>query len=81
MRNYIPLYEIGKQDAMRVALPSYLGGFQNTGVSKLNQNLLPVKLVGLPVVVGFDTANKVRLPCHHLRQQVHQGVLERTRKV
>ncbi len=66
---------------MRVALPSDLGGLQHSGVSQLNQDLLPVKLVGLAVVVWFDTANKVRLPCHHLGQQVHQRVLERKRRV
>lgn len=56
---------------MRVTLPPYLGSFQNAGVSQLNQNLLPVKLVSLPIVVGFDAAHKVWLPCHHLGQQVH----------
>lgn len=62
---------------MRVTLPSDLGGLQNPGVAQLNQNLLPVKLVGLAIVVGFDTAHKVWLPCHHLGQQVHQRVLQR----
>lgn len=66
---------------MGVALPSDLGGLQNSSVSQLNQDLLPVKLVGLAVVVWFDAANKVRLACHHLGQQVHQRVLERLRKL
>lgn len=65
---------------MRVALPSDLGGLQNSGVAQLNQDLLPVKLVGLAIVVWFDAANKVRLPCHHFGQQVHQRVLEERRR-
>lgn len=60
---------------MRVTLPSNLGGLQDARVSQLNQNLLPVELVGLAVIVGFDAAHKVRLACHHLGQQVHQRVL------
>lgn len=72
-----PLYEVGKQDAVRVALPSDLSRLQNSSVSQLNQDLLPVELVGLAIVVWFDTANKVRLPCHHLGKQVHQRVLEK----
>lgn len=63
---------------MRVALPPDLGRLQNSSVTELNQDLFPVKLVGMPIVVWFDTANKVRLPCHHLGQQVHQRVLETT---
>lgn len=62
---------------MRVALPSDLGCLQNSSVSQLNQNLLPVKLIGLAIVVWLYTAHKVRLPCHHLGQQVHQRVLEK----
>lgn len=65
---------------MRVALPSDLGCLQDSGVSELNQDLLPVELVGLAIIVWFDTANKVRLPCHHLGQQVHQRVLEGYRR-
>lgn len=61
---------------MRVALPSDLGCFQHSGVSQLNEDLLPVKLVGLSIVVWFDAADKVRLPRHHLGEQVHQRVLE-----
>lgn len=60
---------------MGVALPSDLGGFQDAGVSQLNKNLLSVELAGLAFIVGFDAAHKVRLPCHHLGQEVHQGVL------
>lgn len=60
---------------MRIALPPDLGRLQDSRVAQLDQNLLPVELVGLPVVVGFDAAHKVGLPCHHLGQQIHQGVL------
>lgn len=53
---------------MGVALPPDLGGLQDAGVAQLDQNLLPVELVGLAVVVGLDAAYEVRLPSHHLRQ-------------
>jgi len=59
-----------------VALAPDLGGFQNAGVAQLHLDLLPVKAVGLPVVVGLDAAHKVGLAGHHLGQQVHQRVLE-----
>lgn len=62
---------------MGVALPPDLGGLQDAGVPQLNQNLLPVELVGLAVVVGLDTADKVRLPSDHLGQQVHERKLKR----
>lgn len=64
---------------MGVALPPDLGRLQDAGVAQLDQNLLPVELVGLAVVVGFDTADKVRLPGDHLRQQVHERELKRVR--
>lgn len=61
---------------MGVALPPDLGGLQHAGVAQLDQHLLPVKLVGLAVVVGLDAAHKVRLSGHHLRQQVHERKLQ-----
>lgn len=61
---------------MRVTLASDLGSLQNTSVSKLDQNLFTVKLVGMAIVVRLDAAHKVRLTCHHLGQKVHQRVLE-----
>lgn len=64
---------------MGVALPPDLGGLQDAGVPQLNQNLLPVELVGLAVVVGLDTADKVRLPSDHLGQQVHERKLKQER--
>lgn len=60
---------------MGVALSSDLGSFQDASVAQLDQNLLPVELVGMAIVVGFDAADKVRLPGHHLGQEVHQRVL------
>lgn len=60
---------------MGVALPADLGGLQDAGVTQLDQNLLPVELAGLAVVVGFDAADKVRLSGHHLGQQVHEREL------
>lgn len=72
-----PLDEVGKQHAVGVTLPSDLGCLQHSGVAKLDQHLLPIKLVGLPVIVGFDAADKVRLSGHHLGQQVHQRVLNK----
>lgn len=73
----LPLNKVGKQHTVGVALPSDLGRLQHSGVAQLDQHLLPVKLVGLSVVVGFDAADKVRLPSHHLGQQVHQRVLDK----
>lgn len=61
---------------MRVALPSDLGRLQDSSVPQLHQDLLSVELVGLTIVVRFDAADKVRLACHHLGQQIHQRVLE-----
>lgn len=72
-----PLDEVGKQHSVGVTLPSDLGRLQHSGVAQLDQHLLPVKLVGLSVVVGFDAADKVWLPGHHLGQQVHQRVLDK----
>lgn len=62
---------------MRETLSSDLGRLQDPGVPQLDQDLLLVELVGLTVIVGFDTAHKVRLSRHHLGQQVHQRVLDR----
>lgn len=70
-----PLDKVGKQHAVRETLSSDLGCLQHSGVTQLDQHLLPVKLIGLSVVVGFDAADKVRLAGHHLGQQVHQRVL------
>lgn len=56
---------------MRVTLASDLGSLQNTSISKLDQNLFTVKLVGMAIVVGLDAAHKVRLTCYHLGQKVH----------
>lgn len=72
-----PLDEVGKQHAVGEALPPDLGRLQHSGVAQLDQHLLPVKLVGLSVVVGFDAADKVRLAGHHLGKQVHQRVLDK----
>lgn len=60
---------------MGVALSADVHRLQDARVAQLHHDPLLGETQRLPVVVGFDAAHKVRLAHHHLRQEVHQGVL------
>lgn len=60
---------------MGVALSADLRCLQDARVAKLDQDLLPVELVGVAIVVRFDTADKMGLPGYHFGKQVHERVL------
>lgn len=72
----LPVDELFKQDAVGVALPADAHCFQDPRVAQLHHHPLLAEAQCLPVIIGFDAAHKVRLTHHHLRQQVHQGVLQ-----
>lgn len=76
---FIPVDKLFKGDAVGVALAADVHRLQDPRVAQLHHHPLLAETQRLPVVVGFDAAHKVRLTHHHLRQQVHQGVLQ-TRK-
>lgn len=61
---------------MGVALPTDVHSLQDPGVAQLHHHPLLAEAQRLPVIVGFDAAHKVWLTHHHLRQQVHEGVLQ-----
>lgn len=65
---------------MGVALSADVHRLQDPRVAQLHHHPLVAEAERLPVVVGFDAAHKVWLAHHHLRQQVHQGVLWRHSK-
>lgn len=70
-----PVDKLFKWDAVGVALSTDVHRLQDPRVAQLHHHPLLTETQRLPVVVGLDTADKVRLAHHHLRQQVHQGVL------
>lgn len=71
----LPVDKILKWDAVRVALSPDVHSLQDACVAQLHHHPLLAEAQRLPVVVGLDAADKVRLAHHHLGQQVHQGVL------
>lgn len=71
-----PVDKLLKWDAVGVALSADVHRLQDARVAQLHHDPLPAETQCLPVVVGFDAAHKVWLAHHHLRQQVHQGVLQ-----
>lgn len=72
----LPVDKLLEQDAVGVALPADVHRLQDARVAQLHHHPLLAEAQRLPVIVGFDAAHKVWLAHHHLRQQVHQGVLQ-----
>lgn len=70
-----PVDKLLELDAVGEALSADVDCLQDPGVAQLHHHPLLAKAQCLPVIVGFDAAHKVRLTHHHLREQVHQGVL------
>lgn len=70
-----PVDKLFKRDAVGVALSTDVHRLQDPRVAQLHHHPLLAETQRLPVVIGLDAADKVRLAHHHLRQQVHQGVL------
>lgn len=68
--------ELFKQDAVGVALPADVHSLQDPRVAQLHHHPLLAEAQRLPVVIGLDAAHEVWLTHHHLRKQVHQGVLQ-----
>lgn len=52
-------------------------GLQDPRVAQLHHHPLLAEAQRLPVIIGLDAAYKVWLAHHHLRKQVHQGVLQK----
>lgn len=77
---HLPVDKLLKQDAVGVALSADVHRLQDPGVAQLHHHPLLAEAQRLPVIIGFDAAHKVRLAHHHLRQQVHQGVLQKHRE-
>lgn len=73
----LPADKLFKQDAVGVALATDVHRLQDARVAQLHHHPLLAEAQRLPVVIRFDAAHKVWLPHHHLRQQVHQGVLHK----
>lgn len=76
----VPVDKLFKGDAVGVALAADVHRLQDPGVAQLHHHPLLAETQRLPVIVGFDAAHKVRLAHHHLRQEVHQGVLQTGRE-
>lgn len=72
----LPVDKLFKRDAVGVALPADVHRLQDPPVAQLHHHPLLAEAQRLSVIIGFDAAHKVRLTHHHLRQQVHQGVLQ-----
>lgn len=72
----LPVDKLFEQDAVGVALPTDVHCLQDPCVAQLHHHPLLAEAQRLPVIIGFDAAHKVWLTHHHLRQQVHQGVLQ-----
>lgn len=73
---FVPVHKLLKGDTVGVALAADVHRLQDPRVAQLHHHPLLTETQRLSAVVGFDAAHKVRLTHHHLRQQVHQGVLE-----
>lgn len=73
----LPVDKVFKQDAVGIALPADVHRLQDPRVAQLHHHPLLAETQCLPVVVGLDAAHKVWLTHYHLRQQVHQGVLQK----
>lgn len=71
----LPVDKLVEWDAVGVALSADVHRLQDPRVAQLHHHPLFAEAQRLPVIVRFDAAHKVRLTYHHLRQQVHQGVL------
>lgn len=72
----VPLDKLLKGDAVGVALAADVHRLQDPRVAQLHHHPLLAETQRLSAIVGFDAAHKVRVTHHHLRQQVHQGVLQ-----
>ena len=72
----LPVDKFFKQDAVGVSLPADVHCLQDPRVAQLHHHPLLAEAQRLPVIIGFDAAHKVWLAHHHLRQQVHEGVLQ-----
>lgn len=64
----LPVDKLFKRDAVGVALPADVHGLQDPRVAQLHHHPLLAEAQRLPVIIGFDTAHKVWLTHHHLRQ-------------
>lgn len=71
----LPVDKLFKRDAVGVALSADVHCLQDPRVAQLHHHPLLAETQCLPVIIGLDAADKVWLTHHHLRQQVHQGVL------
>lgn len=72
----LPVDKLFKGDAVGVALAADVYCLQDACVAQLHHHPLLAETQCLSVIIGFDAAHKVWLTHHHLRQQVHQGVLQ-----